>query len=374
MSNKTVFPAIIRVFGIAMAFCVLSAVLFSAPDSSQNPIEMGRTAESQGYFNLAAHYYSHAVKQDPDNVDLEIALARVLQKSGHLNLAETHWLRVLELHLDDETATSQLALLHDPVSRKALEDAATGLSVIDAGPKTSIPLEKGEAAWVSGDPREISKVINEYNLGAPHSQRVKYVFPACGNLAFKDGRAILSWDLGNALVLADTLAGEGRVYPVISGSSNEADSLGRAEWERVAKEIAAKINADDRISGIVFEIAPEKPVLRNLFAFVKKNSDKPLGAALQIWEKEDFLYADFLVLRSEDSLSGARDQIHAFLSDARDETCTAIVSFPGGADTFSNRRDLLINAMVDNDPSLLGMAVTLPTDQKIWDLLKVPLQ
>jgi tetratricopeptide (TPR) repeat protein len=362
------------VFRVILAMGILIAVPMSADDSSRNLAELGRNAESQGYLNLAAHYYAHALKQASSSADLEFAYARVLQKSGHLSLAEAAWQRVLEIRPGDAVAAAQLAVLRDPVKRQALEESLAAPAAIDPGPKSDIPLAKGEGAWVEGDPRVSSKAINAYNLAAPRQQRIKYVFQPSATVSFKDGHVSLGWDGAKALILADSLAGEGRVYALISGSSQGSESVTKADWEALAQNISAKIAADDRYSGLIFEISPEVPALHNLFALVKKGTDKPLGVALTAWDKQDFHYTDFVVLRSQQAVSAARDQVNAFLNDARSEGGRALVGFSSGEDDFGTWRGALASAVQDDDPAYLGIAIPGSSGPKIFGLLQAPLE
>lgn len=364
----------LRRFALLISAFSLCLPLYSFSNVVQNFVNQGQSAENQGYFNLAAHYYYHAVKQDPNNTELLSDLARVLQKSGHLSLAEEYWQKVYDINIDDANAKSQLDLLRDPVSRKALEDKAQGSQILPAGPKVSNPIEKGNAAWVKGDARTIANEINEFNNGAPHLQRIKYIFPAGGTISFFGGRAGFHWKPANAYVLADTLVGEGRVYPVISGSSMGAELMSEKDWEALGTTVAAAVENDPRISGLLLEIRPEVPQLRNLLAVIKSHSSKPIGVALEIWGKEDFDYSDFTVLHCVQSVSAARDQISAFLDDARGESGKAIIGFPDSPETFDDRRVVLEKSVQDDDTAYLGIGVNYPADPSVMTKLKIPLE
>lgn len=409
-------------FKIALLILMASMLLpgsTRAAVSRQELIQKAQAAESQGYLNLAIHYYTHALKSNSDD-QARRALARLKQKAGHKALAEIDWRKILESSPKDSEALAALASLGLPGEVSA-EDAA--LDALQPPAKSDMLWTKGHGAWLFGEPRQWVKPLNDYNLAAPRTQRIKYVFPVSGSLGFNGGSAILNWNPDRALILADSLAGEARVYPMIDGKTGGIASILEKEWDRVGKEIADKINADERIAGVMFDIVPHDNKLHALYARVKKYSTKPVGTALSVWEKNTFKFVDLVVLRAfdhtlrpSDYAATVRDQIRGFLRDARDAKTQVLVGAPAVA-THQEYEGAVVDptqtpagsgfkmpeyvdalqravrqALVTDDPSFLGLSIWAlhpeggihePGDQlwyfpsmiapAMWDMFKLPL-
>jgi hypothetical protein len=377
-------------------------------------------AEAQGYHDLAAHYYFHAHQAQPSNADFLRGYAKAVQAAGHFGLAEQAWSDLLELQGGDAEATQALAKLRDPEERRKLEAESDGPQP-EIPKKSDQPLDKGLGAWVFGEARSQAAIINQYNLSAPQAQHFKYVFPLSGTLSFHNGQAVLEWKPESALILADVLAGDARVYPLIQGPSRGASDIRAAEWERVAADIAAKLNSQDRYSGLMFDMDPEVPALHNLYARVKNHTGKPVGAAVKVWAPAAFNFTDFLVLKAfdvatkpEDYASGLRDRVTAFIRDAQTNNGKAMIGLPAVAtareyestaptldgakqdsgfhmdDYVASGRRVLGEKVAQDDPVYLGICLWafaapggqhlgqawyFPTDidAKIFSLLQLPL-
>lgn len=333
-----VFNRYFAVFSLSLA---LGAGL-NADAQSRNLAEEGSHAEAQGYFNLAVHYYFHALKQNPKDPSLKAAYERALIKR-----------------------------------REAKSQAPTKLPA--PGPKSEIPIPRGQSVLVGDESRAAAKALNEYNLSAPRSQRIKYVFTKCGSLSASGGAFTLAWNADLALILADTLAGEGRVFAVVSAADlRGSESIPAASWDALAKELLTKLGTDDRINGLLFDLGPSHKGLLGFYASVKKAYAKPMGIAVSSWDKSIFCYSDFTLLYAEKGGTGARDQAKAFLEDARAENGKAIVSFDPDEALITAGRKLLGMALVDDDPAYLGICLN-PAPLKdikpaVWELLKLPLE
>lgn len=410
-------------FLILIAALSLASPSRAAGPSSQELLQAASSAEAQGYRNLAIHYYTHALKANPGSMDIQRTLARALQKNGNRGLAELHWRKVLEEKPGDGEATQalQVILAAAQSGQSTAEDtAAAGLPMLA---KSEMPWTKGHGAWVYGDARSYLRQINEYNHSTPRTQKVKYFFPASGTLVFNAGQASLKMDLERALIVADNVAGESLVFPMIEGVSSGSGSIMQREWDRVGKEIADKINAEDRVAGVLLSIEPNDSKLNALYAYVKKYTTKPVGAAIGIWETNTFKFLDFAVLtafdhslRPPDYSASVRDQIRAFLRDARAAKVVSLIgvpaiathheyegsaSSPGASPTPSGYKMLeyvdaarraISQALVDDDPSYQGNCIWAlhpegglhkPADQlwyypttvspAIWEQFKLPL-
>jgi hypothetical protein len=311
-------------------------VLHAAGPSSDELVQNAYQAESQGYLNLAAHYYANAYRLSHHNEGILRSLARVLAKAGHNALAEERWREILSDHPTDSEALRAIAALDSRSAEAAVAaEQGGGDDKLQLPTKADMLWTKGHGAWVYGDARTWIKPLNDYNLSAPRTQRIKYVFPQSGSLVFNAGHAVLTWQPERSTILEDGLLGEAFVYPMIDGKSPGVASISEAEWARVGKEIADKMNADDHISGLQFDIEPEDSKLHALYAAVKRNTTKPVGAAVSIWEPNTFKYLDFVVLMAydyatpvPDYLARARDQVRAFLRDAHNANTKVLIGAP----------------------------------------------
>ncbi len=307
-----------QILPILLAFLAIPLWLGAGP-SFQELVETADKAEAQGYIHLAIHYNSHALKASPGNLEIQRKLARLLQKAGHNGLAEEQWRVILLSNPTDTEASDATAFLN---SKAALESVVA--EAVSPPAKADIPWTKGNAVWIVGDARTWVTPLNDYNENTPRNQRIKYIFPQAGTLGFNGGNVSFSWTLDRAIILADNLSGDIAVYPVIEGISAGSASVRPKEWDRIGKEIADKLNAEDRVAGVLFQIAPQEPQLHGLYAAVKKYTQKPVGASFRVWEPSTFKYLDFAVLwtfrtPSKGSyFASVRDLTSSFLRDARD--------------------------------------------------------
>ena len=336
LTRKITLPTLF--FALALAGVLAPHILISGAVSSQSLAEQAKNAESQGYDSLAAHYYYHALKLSPGDTQLQAAYDRVMAKRRDTRMAD-----------------------------------AAKASRVEPGPKSEIPLARGNASWVHQDGRAAATALNSYNLAAPRAQRAKYVLASAGEITLQ-GTADLNWNADLSLILADTLLGEGRVYPVISGSSQGADAVNAAAWATLAAKLVEKIGSEDRISGLAFKFEPYSSKIFPLLAALKKKFAKPVGVALSSWDKEVFSQADFVILLADESPSAARDQISAFLKDARAANGKAFISLPSKFESFEAERKVMALSVEDDDPALLGTCVNVESEPKVWDLLKLPLE
>lgn len=318
---------------------LLAIPLSSEPVSSQNLAEAGRQAEAAGNFNLAAHYYHHALKAGGDS-GVQQAYDRVMQKR---------------------------------------RDARVKAKNVAPGPRSETPLSKGHGVILGDEGREASKFLNDYNLAAPRAQRIKYVFAPAATLSLSGSEPTLSWNGDLALILGDTLAGEGRAYALVSGQGLQGlEGVSAEAWEAVAAQLVTKTAQEDRIHGILLDLGAANAGVLALSAAIKRQSPKPLGIAVASWDKSLFAYCDVAVLLARSEGDAVRDQAKAFLDDARSENGKALFALDSDVKAIEAGRAALGPALIDDDPAYLGICLK-PYPVKdipgpIWDLLKLPLE
>jgi len=281
------------------------------PDAAQL-LQAAQAAESKGDHYLAIHYFRHCLDRDASNAGARSGLQAALQRAGWRQRA------------DGSLARS--------------ESREPGEAGIAAPPRTAEALEKGLAAWVFGDAASWCGQVNAYNLSAPLGQRLKHLFVPCGRLAFQRGEAGLRWNEAGALAMASGLEGDARVYALVQGSVEGADSLAPAQWEKLAKDLAARADAQERIAGLVLQLEPHSAQVDALCARVRAHSSKPVGVACGLWDPETFRDADFVALTAWD-LAGdpqaygraVRDLVGAFLRDALQQQEPVFLGVPAAA-------------------------------------------
>ncbi|MBU0678602.1 MAG: hypothetical protein KJ626_10845 [Verrucomicrobia bacterium] len=199
----------------------------------------------------------------------------------------------------------------------------------------------GLGAWSYGRPEYAAREIMHYNAEALEDGKIRYVFPYAGSITLNlDGTYSFAWEPGNARrlrALLDTLPDADSIFvlPLIDGVGHAADSLDPATWDRLAKEVSGKIENDPAFYGVQFDIEPHEERINYLFAYCRKYTDKPITAAVGKWTREDFRYADMLILMAYDyALEPAEfarisaERIERFLSDARASGGKAMVGVP----------------------------------------------
>lgn len=319
--------------------CLFATFLFSATPASLNLLQLAKDAQSKGYLNLATYYYYHALLASPDD--------------------------------------PQIAAAYQDANEKRKSSSSSSAITVAPGPKSDLPLPQGNGFWVQGNIRPTSQLLNDYNLASPRAQRVKYVFPPAGTLEVKENGLELSFEPNAALILADTLAGESRVYPVVEVSGQGIASISQSDLVNVAKNLSDKINADDRYSGLVLDFDAASMPWCAFFAMLKTQTVKPLVVVLSSWETAVFKFADLVVLK-DFVPQGGREQVSAFLKDARAETTNVMIGLNADAGSFDNGCKAVAQGIEDNDPSLVGICIFPSATQLVpkstWDLLRLPLE
>jgi hypothetical protein len=381
---------------VLVGLLALAGQASSAVSDDRNPADLAQKATQAiqaGNKNLAIYYYTQALLRDPSQNRWREWVAQAHRERGDKGDALRHARLLLKADPANSRAAAIVAELSVPVTSASLaqEEAAAAekaASLVPFPDKTRMVLPKGVAAWVVGNPVEQVQTINQYNASAPKSQQIRYLFIECGEVGINNGKLSLQFDPEPALQLVEVLIGDVWVMPLISGNSRGAGKVAMAEWQRMGKLIGEKVEAERRLAGVYFEIAPLKAELNPLFAMVKQATHNPVAAGGFQWEALSFKYTDFMVLKAFGYSSDLRLQAGqlrsdttAFLKDARVMEGKAFIGLPGVAATqeyeekrqspdekglrtgksmnafFSNGLGWTRRALVESDPAFMGIAL-----------------
>ncbi len=300
MKLKALFISALIFFAAAPGFgAAPEGVDLSGPTAAELNTLAGK-ARAAGNNDLAIYYVRQALLRAPENIGWRLWLAQTLQKRGHDEMALEEAGKVLDRDPGNAGAAAVIAAIKKPKIVKSAEEMAKEQedAAIEAVPfpeKSTVSLPKANGAWVFGDTTGAADRINTHNLAVPKEQQIYYFFIPGGELGIEGSKLSLKFDTAPAMALSDALAGDSMVMPVIHGLSRGSLKVTAAEWQRVGAEIAAKVEGDKRIAGVVFDIEPHVDVLHLLYASVKKGTQKPVLAIGP--DRLTFKYVDAAILK-----------------------------------------------------------------------------
>ncbi len=316
MSLNPKFAAALRLC-ICLGICLGPGIIARAEGvphelSAEKLAALGAQSTAGGHQTLAIYYYLQALEKQPGRNDWRLWVAQALQKRGNDEAALEQARRVLSSQPANAKA---LAIVEELTRVKPVKSAAQIEKEEDAIAVSSVPfpeksaelLPKALGAWIVGNPSSAVQKINAHNLGVPKSQQFYYFFVDGGSIGGNADKLALSFDAAPAIALSDSIAGDSMVFPVITGLTRAMAKAGKGEWERIAQEIAAKLESDKRISGVLFDIKPHESMLHFMYASVKKLTRKPVMAVGG--ERLTFKYVDVGVFKCFDFPSLGEDPL-----------------------------------------------------------------
>jgi hypothetical protein len=258
-------------------------------------------AVQAGNKNLAIYYYRQALAKEPAHLEWRLWVAEALLKRGNLNDAEAEAREALKLDAANARALKVIQVATAPPPKpkskeeQEREEEAIAVSSVPFPEPSTVSLPKAMAAWVEGDVVAAAEKINTHNRSVSKSQQFYYFFVDSGTLAYDGGQLQLGLDLQPAIGLSERIQGDSFVIPTIKGQSRLLGKASRPEWERVAAQIAAKIEADSHVAAVLFDIEPHDSLLHFLYAGVKKGTRKPVLCVEG--DRMTFKYVDAMVAR-----------------------------------------------------------------------------
>jgi len=339
-----------------LAFCQ-AAPAAGADSVAQDLSTAAQANVDAGHPHLAIYDLEKAIQASPDDPDLLRACARLLDQTGHPALAAEHWRRLADL------------LPFDTEARVALTDAGGPPSLPESLTRAPLTLDPGLGLWMNGGGRDQVKQVNAYNTRAPQGQHVRYLFVHVGRWVLDGEQSRWDLDLDQALIAADTLAGDASVQVWIDGEAQGAENVDPITWERLAAELADRVQVQRHFGGVHLAARCCNKALYPLYAALRRRLTVPLSLEVGGDEPEAFQYADFVVLKPVTAKGDApayagrvSDLAAGFLNTAQAVGGKAMVGLSGlGADDagkwYEDGRHALSGALPREGDTFMGVAV-----------------
>jgi hypothetical protein len=356
---------VILIFGVlALGLAVLTRA--AVEPSATELASLAARAISTGNNNLAIYYYQEALKRQPGRIDWRVWVAEALQKRGNDELALEEARKVIDKQPGNARAQAVIAELTKPVIIKSKEqeqkeEEEQAVTSVPFPEKSTEILPQALGAWIEGDTLQAAEVVNKHNLSVSKAQQIYYFFVPAGELVVEGKKLLLTFDPAQALSLFSAVNTDSRIIPVIRGSSTNINKVLPSEFTRVAAEVAAKVDAENRLSGVMFDFAYHDIRLHQLYASFKKATKKPLFAVGG--DRLTFKYIDVGVLKCfgfginyDPSAPQTINQRTRTLANGKKVNNMAIPDikvFNGNVD--SNAGQYLKNARANGGKALIGL-------------------